>query len=61
MANILFMVPTEATKKLSHEPRFFRFLLDPEILKSPLPLFSKEGLKSYGENSPFEKGGSRGI
>jgi hypothetical protein len=29
--------------------------------KSPLPLFSKEGFKSYGRNSPFEKGGFRGI
>jgi NitT/TauT family transport system substrate-binding protein len=29
--------------------------------KSPLPLFEKEGLESCGENSPFEKGGQRGI
>jgi hypothetical protein len=29
--------------------------------KSPLPLFSKEGLNFYRKNSPFEKGGQRGI
>jgi len=29
--------------------------------KSPLPLFSKEGLELTGEDSPFEKGGQRGI
>ncbi len=29
--------------------------------KSPLPLFSKEGLKPHRNNSPFEKGGQRGI
>jgi hypothetical protein len=29
--------------------------------KSPLPLFPKEGLNHYGKNSPFEKGGFRGI
>jgi hypothetical protein len=28
--------------------------------KSPLPLFSKEGLKTFEENSPFEKGGLKG-
>src|SRR5207247_11450487 len=27
--------------------------------KSPLPLFSKEGLRSYGQNAPFEIGGPR--
>jgi hypothetical protein len=28
--------------------------------KSPLPLFSKEGLELNGENSPFEKRGTKG-
>jgi hypothetical protein len=29
--------------------------------KSPQPLFGKEGFENRGENSPFEKGGQRGI
>jgi hypothetical protein len=27
----------------------------------PLPLFSKEGLRSDAEKSPFKKGGQRGV
>jgi hypothetical protein len=37
------------------------FELGHERRKSPLPLFSKEGLKPYRANSPFKKGGQRGI
>jgi hypothetical protein len=49
---------------ISYELKNSPFILRiPRLIpqKSPLPLFSKEGLKFYGKSSPFEKGGQRGI
>jgi hypothetical protein len=56
------MIGQGQTEIFSPLPFFKGGILIRTFFKTPLwKSFSKEELKFYGETSPFEKGGSRGI